>query len=452
MRFIIEGRGLFHIRPWQGPVVSITVEAGDLIRVPRGTLHWFDLCRERRIRAIRLFQDPSGWTPHYTQSGVDKDYQPVCFGPSYLSTTGAELNLSLPSTRAHAQQFCSISRAPQPRSVTYPTRSSRLLLHSLSNTYSGIPLIAKSLNLWSSFASIGKQIQDNAERTFHHGATLLPRSVSIPPRLMFGLSSSETAKLHRSSLSREESGRPATEVVSSAAKSTQMYHSRLTAGARKAAVLPSTPPAASWLNSSFLAIQLLAISHYSSMRSSTQRQAASTKRKATAASPLHFRLPLPRCSSCPMQPSSWTRRVLPVCTPHYPFDRRWRGQWCRIILALERSMRFSRRLRELDWRRTLAVLHRGQSRSYSASSKRGNLGAAFACHIGPKPAPEELIVILLLPGWAGVGSRAELPVCGGAFRLAGVLVHRNGGRRFLCTVPWSIGRDRESVRFYGRWR
>lgn len=84
VRLIIEGRGLFHIRPRQGPVVSITVEAGDLIRVPRGTLHWFDLCQERRIRAIRLFQDSSGWTPHYTESGVDKNYQAVCFGPSYL--------------------------------------------------------------------------------------------------------------------------------------------------------------------------------------------------------------------------------------------------------------------------------------------------------------------------------------------------------------------------------
>jgi 1,2-dihydroxy-3-keto-5-methylthiopentene dioxygenase len=84
VRFTIEGRGLFHIRPRQGPVISITVEAGDLIRVPRGTLHWFDLCEERRIRAVRLFQDPSGWTPHYTESGVDKNYQPVCLGPSYL--------------------------------------------------------------------------------------------------------------------------------------------------------------------------------------------------------------------------------------------------------------------------------------------------------------------------------------------------------------------------------
>jgi 1,2-dihydroxy-3-keto-5-methylthiopentene dioxygenase len=84
IRFIVEGRGLFHIHPKSGPVFSIEVEAGDLIRVPKGTLHWFDLCTDRRIRAIRLFQDVTGWTPHYTQSGVDKGFQPVCFGPAYL--------------------------------------------------------------------------------------------------------------------------------------------------------------------------------------------------------------------------------------------------------------------------------------------------------------------------------------------------------------------------------
>jgi 1,2-dihydroxy-3-keto-5-methylthiopentene dioxygenase len=84
VRFIVEGRGLFHIHPPEGAVFAIEVEAGDLIRVPRGTHHWFDLCADRRIRAIRLFQDPSGWTPHYTQSGVDRGFQPVCFGPSYF--------------------------------------------------------------------------------------------------------------------------------------------------------------------------------------------------------------------------------------------------------------------------------------------------------------------------------------------------------------------------------
>ncbi|PYV42935.1 MAG: acireductone dioxygenase [Acidobacteria bacterium] len=84
VRFIIQGRGLFHIHPPEGPVLAIEVEAGDLIRVPRGTWHWFDLCPDRRIRAIRLFQDSAGWTPHYTDSGVDQNYQPVCFGPAYL--------------------------------------------------------------------------------------------------------------------------------------------------------------------------------------------------------------------------------------------------------------------------------------------------------------------------------------------------------------------------------
>jgi 1,2-dihydroxy-3-keto-5-methylthiopentene dioxygenase len=84
VRFIVEGRGLFHIHPKTGPVFAIEVEAGDLIRVPRGTHHWFDLCVDRRIRAIRLFQDPSGWTPHYTASGVDQRFQPLCFGPSYF--------------------------------------------------------------------------------------------------------------------------------------------------------------------------------------------------------------------------------------------------------------------------------------------------------------------------------------------------------------------------------
>jgi 1,2-dihydroxy-3-keto-5-methylthiopentene dioxygenase len=84
VRYIIAGRGLFHIHPANGPVVAIQVEAGDLIRVPKGTLHWFDLCGERRIRAIRLFQDVAGWTPHYTSSGMERGYEPVCLGPRYI--------------------------------------------------------------------------------------------------------------------------------------------------------------------------------------------------------------------------------------------------------------------------------------------------------------------------------------------------------------------------------
>jgi 1,2-dihydroxy-3-keto-5-methylthiopentene dioxygenase len=89
VRFITSGRGLFHLRPAEGPVTAVEVEPGDLITVPRGTLHWFDLCANRRIRAIRLFQDRSGWTPHYTESGTERGYQPGCFGPAYIQPNSA---------------------------------------------------------------------------------------------------------------------------------------------------------------------------------------------------------------------------------------------------------------------------------------------------------------------------------------------------------------------------
>lgn len=84
VRFIVKGHGLFHIAPEDGDVVSIEMEAGDMIRVPRGTKHWFNLCGDKTVRAIRLFQDVSGWTPQYTDSGIDAGYQPLCFGVQYI--------------------------------------------------------------------------------------------------------------------------------------------------------------------------------------------------------------------------------------------------------------------------------------------------------------------------------------------------------------------------------
>ena len=84
VRFILQGSGVFHINPGDRPVFGIEVHAGDLISVPLGTRHWFDLCGDRRIRAIRLFQDTSGWTPHYLADGVHAGYEPLCLGPAWL--------------------------------------------------------------------------------------------------------------------------------------------------------------------------------------------------------------------------------------------------------------------------------------------------------------------------------------------------------------------------------
>ena len=88
VRFILQGRGVFHIHPENRPVYGIEVWAGDLISVPLGTRHWFDLCNDRRIRAIRLFQDTSGWTPHYLADGVHEAYEPLCLGPAWVTGAG----------------------------------------------------------------------------------------------------------------------------------------------------------------------------------------------------------------------------------------------------------------------------------------------------------------------------------------------------------------------------
>jgi 1,2-dihydroxy-3-keto-5-methylthiopentene dioxygenase len=86
VRFIVNGSGIFHIHPTQpagAPVFAIELQAGDMINVPAGTRHWFDLCAARTIRAIRLFRDKSGWTPEYEKNGVHENYQPICFGPRH---------------------------------------------------------------------------------------------------------------------------------------------------------------------------------------------------------------------------------------------------------------------------------------------------------------------------------------------------------------------------------
>src|SRR5262245_40374670 len=82
VRFVVRGRGVFHIRPADGPVFAVELEPGDLLAVPAGARHWFGLCAERTIRAVRLFKDQSGWVPHYVGDGSAARYAPACWGPS----------------------------------------------------------------------------------------------------------------------------------------------------------------------------------------------------------------------------------------------------------------------------------------------------------------------------------------------------------------------------------
>lgn len=100
VRFVVAGRGVFHIHGQSqeagDQVFAVQVESGDLLNVPRDTRHWFDLCEDRQIRCIRLFQDKSGWTPHYIDGGIHEKYQPLCWGPDFLPPPGAANEAAIP--------------------------------------------------------------------------------------------------------------------------------------------------------------------------------------------------------------------------------------------------------------------------------------------------------------------------------------------------------------------
>lgn len=68
-RFFVEGSGLFTIHHG-GAVYAILCEAGDLINVPAGTPHWFDMGPRPRFTCIRLFTSSEGWAARFTGSDV----------------------------------------------------------------------------------------------------------------------------------------------------------------------------------------------------------------------------------------------------------------------------------------------------------------------------------------------------------------------------------------------
>ncbi len=69
VRFFIEGRGLFCLHIGD-KVYLILCEQGDLISVPAGTPHWFDMGEAPYFKCIRLFTTPEGWVANFTGSDI----------------------------------------------------------------------------------------------------------------------------------------------------------------------------------------------------------------------------------------------------------------------------------------------------------------------------------------------------------------------------------------------
>jgi 1,2-dihydroxy-3-keto-5-methylthiopentene dioxygenase len=69
IRFFVGGCGLFTIRT-ETQVFEVKCEANDLIHVPAGTRHWFDMGAEPFFIAIRIFRNPEGWVANFTGDAI----------------------------------------------------------------------------------------------------------------------------------------------------------------------------------------------------------------------------------------------------------------------------------------------------------------------------------------------------------------------------------------------
>jgi 1,2-dihydroxy-3-keto-5-methylthiopentene dioxygenase len=71
VRFFVDGQGMFYLHV-ADKVYAVLCTQGDLISVPSGVTHWFDMGGQPNFKCIRFFTVPEGWVGHFTNSGVDK--------------------------------------------------------------------------------------------------------------------------------------------------------------------------------------------------------------------------------------------------------------------------------------------------------------------------------------------------------------------------------------------
>jgi 1,2-dihydroxy-3-keto-5-methylthiopentene dioxygenase len=73
VRFFVAGRGCFylHLEP---EVLAVVCEGGDLLSVPAGTRHWFDMGSRPDFVAIRFFQKEDGWIGDFTGDAIGERF------------------------------------------------------------------------------------------------------------------------------------------------------------------------------------------------------------------------------------------------------------------------------------------------------------------------------------------------------------------------------------------
>jgi 1,2-dihydroxy-3-keto-5-methylthiopentene dioxygenase len=68
-RIMVEGSGCFYLHA-SDKVYQVVCTRGDLISVPEGMRHWFDMGPQPMFAAIRFFIRPDGWVGNFTGDGI----------------------------------------------------------------------------------------------------------------------------------------------------------------------------------------------------------------------------------------------------------------------------------------------------------------------------------------------------------------------------------------------
>ena len=69
VRFFVDGAGAFYFHIGD-EVIQVVCTKGDLMSVPAGTRHWFDMGAAPRFTAIRIFTNPEGWVANFTGDAI----------------------------------------------------------------------------------------------------------------------------------------------------------------------------------------------------------------------------------------------------------------------------------------------------------------------------------------------------------------------------------------------
>jgi 1,2-dihydroxy-3-keto-5-methylthiopentene dioxygenase len=70
VRFFVAGEGLFTLRTDDDRIHAVLCTAGDLISVPAGMRHWFDMGPDPDFTVIRLFENPDRWVARFTGDAI----------------------------------------------------------------------------------------------------------------------------------------------------------------------------------------------------------------------------------------------------------------------------------------------------------------------------------------------------------------------------------------------